>query len=40
MAELNLTQLFEESYRLYESFDRREDPLNTPEVQVSRKNTL
>lgn len=33
--EINLNSLFDEAYTLYESFDKRDDPSNSSEFQVS-----
>lgn len=38
MAEINLTDLFEDAYKLFESFDKRDDPSNSPEFQVSQRD--
>lgn len=35
MEEIKLSDLFEDAYKLFESFDMREDPSNSPEFQVS-----
>lgn len=32
--EITLNSLFEEAYKLFESFDKRDDPTNSPEFQV------
>lgn len=34
-VEKRLEEIYDEAYTLYESFDRREDPGNSPEFQVS-----
>ena len=33
--EISLNSLFDEGYKLFESFDKRDDPTNSPEFQVS-----
>jgi hypothetical protein len=38
MEEIKLSDLFDNAYKLFESFDRREDPTNSPEFQVSLIN--
>lgn len=35
MEEIKLSDLFEDAYKLFESFDSRDDPTNSPEFQVS-----
>lgn len=32
--EITLNSLFDEAYKLFESFDKRDDPTNSPEFQV------
>lgn len=34
-VEKRLEEIYDEAYTLYETFDRREDPSNSPEFQVS-----
>lgn len=34
-VEKRLEEIYDEAYTLYESFDKREDPGNSPEFQVS-----
>jgi hypothetical protein len=35
---LTLNSLFEDGYKIYESFETREDPTNSSEYQVNIKN--
>lgn len=35
MEDVKLYTLFDDAYKLFEQFDRREDPSNSPEFQVS-----
>ena len=36
MEEIKLSDLFEDAYKLFESFDSRDDATNSPEFQVSK----
>ena len=33
-GEIKLFELFDNAYKLFEEFDRRDDPSNSPEFQV------
>lgn len=33
-GEIKLFELFDSAYKLYEDFDKRDDPSNSPEFQV------
>jgi hypothetical protein len=35
MEEIKLEELFSDAYKLFETFDKRDDPTNSPEFQVS-----
>jgi hypothetical protein len=38
MEDIKLSDLFEDAYKLFESFDKREDPTNSLEFQVSESD--